>query len=141
MQPACRANWPRVCACARRHAPPPRSQPAKPANHRSAPTSWQMTTDPDHVALTKCMRLAMQDPPTRVQLESMLQDRDWFSVARTACDHVQVESLNLKPWMQPPCVVSADGVEQDQAAQNLLRKMLAAGISRYTPNPMAALKA
>ena len=40
---------------------------------------------------------------------------------------------------EPPCVVSEDGPERDQAAQKLVRRMLVVGVSRYDPDPLAAL--
>jgi hypothetical protein len=42
---------------------------------------------------------------------------------------------------EPPCVVGADDPdERAKAAQHLLRKMLAAGVSRYEPDPLTALR-
>jgi hypothetical protein len=73
----------------------------------------------------------------------MLQDRSWFDVARFACRCVQDQSLGLRPWEKPPCIVSdnfADEPHNQRAAIKLLQKMLAAGVSRYDPNPITALK-
>jgi hypothetical protein len=52
----------------------------------------------------------------------------------------QCAALRLKPWQEPPCVVSEDDPnERDKSAQELLRRMLAAGVSRYDRDPLAAL--
>jgi len=103
-----------------------------------------MTPDnPDHVALAECMRLAMRDPATKRQLESMLEDRDWFTVASFACYCVQGQTLGLRPWEGPPVAVSdnfADEHVSQHKAVKLPRRMLAAGLSRYEPSPLRALK-
>jgi hypothetical protein len=52
---------------------------------------------------------------------------------------VQGDALRLKPWQEPPCVVSEDGLERDHAAQKLVRRMPVVGVSRYDPDPLAAL--
>jgi hypothetical protein len=51
---------------------------------------------------------------------------------------VQGDALRLKPWQEPPCVVSEDGPERDHAAQKLVRRMLAVGVSRYDPHGAGA---
>jgi hypothetical protein len=51
-------------------------------------------------------------------------------------------SLRLPQWINPPCWVHEDDPEEDDKdEQELLRRMLAAGLSRYEPDPLAALKA
>jgi len=87
------------------------------------------------------MQTAMaEDETTKQQLQEKLKDESWFDVATFAAYHCQMRSLGLPPWRQPPCWADEDDkFPADQDAQRLLRKMLAAGISRYHPNPMAAL--
>jgi hypothetical protein len=59
-------------------------------------------------------------------------------VATFAASCCQSRSLNLDPWEEPPC--HGDSVHQpDPAAKKLLEQMLAAGVSRWHPDPMAAL--
>jgi len=66
--------------------------------------------------------------------------KQWRESAERACFRVQCESLQLRPWQLPPFVADEDDPnERDKAAQALLRKTLAAGISRYEPDPLAAL--
>jgi hypothetical protein len=53
-----------------------------------------------------------------------------------------MRSLNLNPWQHPPYWADEDDSHpEDRDVQRLLRKMLKAGISRYHPDPMAALVA
>jgi hypothetical protein len=61
----------------------------------------------------------------------------WEEVAEAAAYHFQIERLELKPWEDPPCLGDEDG---NGPADVLLRRMLAAGISRYHPDPLAALR-
>ena len=52
-----------------------------------------------------------------------------------------IKSLSLKPWQSPPVHVDQnDPDEQDKNAQRLLRRMLTVGISRFDPDPLAALQ-
>jgi hypothetical protein len=65
---------------------------------------------------------------------------DWGHVARFAAYVCQSRSLKLAPWDLPPSAVSEnDGSTVDAAAVALLRRMLKAGVSRYHPDPLAAL--
>src|SRR5262245_4461299 len=95
----------------------------------------------DRDALERCMEIAQRDPGRADQLQSKLRDEPWHEVAEFAAYSCQIDALHLKPWQQPPCIVDEDDPdEKDKDAQGLLRKMLAAGISRYEPDPMAALR-
>src|SRR5262245_58595280 len=97
------------------------------------------TATVDQNALQRCMQHAMRNG-RKQQLENMLKDQSWHDVATFACYCVQTDNLVLKPWQEPPCW--ADEFEEhprDKAAQHLLRQMLRAGLSRYEPDPMAAL--
>jgi len=65
---------------------------------------------------------------------------DWYEVASFAAGCCQYQALQLKPWQEPPCQCDEDDPnERDRQGQALLRKMLAAGVSRYDPDPLAAL--
>ena len=64
--------------------------------------------------------------------------RPWAEVAQFAAYCAQFIALRLRPWERPPCHSSGEG---DDAAAVLLRRMLKAGISRWHPDPMAALEA
>jgi hypothetical protein len=66
----------------------------------------------------------------------MLKDRPWREVAEFAAYVCQTETLHLKPCEEPP--VHADEAGDGQA-DLLLKRMLDAGVSRYHPDPLAAL--
>jgi hypothetical protein len=104
----------------------------------------------DKDALERAMAIAQREPGRRGQLESMLEDQPWHEVAEFAAHCVQGDALDLYPWETPPCDVSDEpspdegqtGRVADEtlpAARKLLHRLLAAGLSRYEPNPLAAL--
>jgi hypothetical protein len=53
------------------------------------------------------------------------------------CSYVrQGQTMNLKPWEQPPC--HSDGTGSDPASM-LVRTLVRAGVSKFHPDPMKAL--
>jgi hypothetical protein len=83
----------------------------------------------------------------REQLDEFLRERPWREVGEFAAYGCQCATLKLKPWQSPPCEVDpdwADDTGDDHhgriAAARLLRRLLAAGLSRYEPDPVAALE-
>ena len=97
----------------------------------------------DRAALKLALALALarnESPGRAQQIDSMLEDQPWAEVATFASFCVQGTSLNLMPWDLPPCCASEDDDSKvDAAAVKLLRMMLAAGVSRWHPDPLAAL--
>ena len=100
----------------------------------------------DREALERCMEIARRDPSRAEQLDSKLQDEEWAEVASFAAYGCQMDSLGLRPWQSPPCHIDEDADEPESsdresnsAARKLLRQMLAAGVSRYDPDPLKAL--
>jgi hypothetical protein len=92
----------------------------------------------DREALQLAMVQARQGPDGRAdQLDRMLERRPWFEVARFAAAHCQCRALRLLPWQLPPVWV---GVGDDPQAEKLWERMQRAGISRYHPDPLAALE-
>jgi hypothetical protein len=98
--------------------------------------------DVDRAALERAMEIAKRDLLRAEQLEGkLLQGDPWAEVAEFAAYSCQIHALSLKPWQSPPCHADEDDPdEQDKKAQHLLRKMLAAGVSRFDPDPLAALE-
>ena len=92
--------------------------------------------DVDREALERALKLAEADGRAE-QLASMLQDRPWFEVASFAAYSCQNKKLNLKPWQSPPCSLSATQPEPE--AEQMARRLLAAGLSQYEPDPITAL--
>ncbi len=97
----------------------------------------------DREALELCMQLFRKDSLRAEQIDAKLRDEPWEEVAEFASSCLQGEALHLKPWQEPPCVAFEDDdpEERDKQAQALLRRMLSAGVSRFAPDPMAALEA
>ena len=100
----------------------------------------------DRDALERAMQIAQRDPLRAEHLASKLEDEPWIEVAEFAAYCCQIESLSLKPWQSPPVHVDENANEpnnpareSDSAARRLLRQMLAAGVSRYDPDPLKAL--
>ncbi len=70
-------------------------------------------------------------------------DRIMTRAEQRAAYSAQIHSLSLRPWEEPPCVqdphVPLRGSPAELKAMRLLRQMLAAGISRWHPDPLKAL--
>jgi hypothetical protein len=75
------------------------------------------------------------------QLDDMLRDRPWEDVAQFAAYSRQITTMKLRPWEQAPCHVEDENEPKrgEETAARVLKKMLKAGISRWHPNPLAAL--
>ena len=71
------------------------------------------------------------------QVRYLRDQNGWEPTARFCASMLQTRALELKPWDQPPC--DLDGPD-DSAAGRLPRRMLAAGLSRYDPNPLRGLE-
>ena len=99
-------------------------------------------TKHDRAALTLALEQARTESPERAQqIDSMLEDRPWFEVATFAASCAQSRALDLMPWEHAPVLVSDDDDDPIIAdAVRLLRRMLAAGVSGYHPDPMTALE-
>jgi hypothetical protein len=93
----------------------------------------------DHDALARAMTMAQKDRKLAAQLDKQLQDRPWHEVAEFAAYCLQCENLKLLPHQTPPCAVIGDSRARDAA--DLLRRMIAAGLSEFEPDPLAALGA
>ena len=99
-----------------------------------------MTEDADRKALQLAIeRCRAQDAERDAQIIRMLSERPWRRVAEFAAYSCQMNSLKLKPWQTPPCWSEPDDYRHRQAAK-LLREMLAAGLSRFEPHPLAAIE-
>jgi hypothetical protein len=94
--------------------------------------------DLDKNALERAMKIIAAGSKDRAdQISSMLADRPWAEVAHFASYCVQGDALSLAPWETPPC--DADITSSDPAAMQLLQRLLDAGLSKYEPDPVAAL--
>ena len=88
-------------------------------------------------ALNRCLEIAKRDRETR----ELMAEKPLNEAMEAAAYHCQHAALNLKTWQEPPCVEDeSDPNPRDPGAQKLLGEMLQANISRYEPDPMAALR-
>jgi len=107
----------------------------------------------DRDALARCIETMRNsaNPADREQIEDKLKAEPWIEAAELAAYSWQFDALRLKPWQSPPCWVDPrdikatlsagdHGVGRHYATAKLLQRLLAAGLSRYEPDPIAALE-
>src|SRR5215813_10011015 len=96
----------------------------------------------DLAALELALKLTRQESEGRAaQLLRMQLDDGWFYAAHFAAYNCQTNALHLQPWEHPPIWVDdPDDYPESPEAADLLRRMLAAGVSRYHPDPLAAIE-
>jgi hypothetical protein len=96
-------------------------------------------------ALTRALEIARRDPRRAKQLEDKEKTYGWADAAHLAAYACQCDALKLRPWQDPPMYGdSTDGVDDfpnagRSSAADLLRRLLAAGLSRFEPDPKQAL--
>jgi hypothetical protein len=83
----------------------------------------------------------------RERIDADLKHKTWFEVARSCAWIEQHSNLRLRPWQPPPCQADPyaingadDGVMGRRAAALLLTRMLKLGVSRWHPDPLAAIE-
>jgi hypothetical protein len=83
----------------------------------------------------------------RARIDAELKQKAWFEVARGCAWSEQHRNLRLRPWQPPPCQADPhaingadDGVMGRRAASLLLARMLKLGVSRWHPDPLAAIE-
>jgi hypothetical protein len=107
-------------------------------------------TETDREAMTRAIETGRQrGKAAREQLDDFLRLKPWREVGEFAAYGLQCETLRLKPWQSPPCeigdpdaceFVRGDDIHGYRTAARLLRRLLEAGLSRYEPDPIAALE-
>ena len=81
---------------------------------------------------------------SRELIDAISAKQGFEQAGETAAYHCQCRALRLKPWQPPPMYAAPrtdgpeDGVMGHRAAELLLQRMLAAGLSRFEPDPLAA---
>jgi hypothetical protein len=92
----------------------------------------------DRDALERALEKAKADEPERI--ERKLERKGWLEVAASAAYVCQRRALGLKPWQSPPMYGDAyPGHDGHAAAAVLLKRLIAAGLSRFEPGPIGAL--
>jgi hypothetical protein len=100
----------------------------------------------DREALERALAMACSESPEeRARFEEMLRKEDWREVCETAAYAMQCRMLKLKCWQAPPCHVHDDVVDDctyghKRAEVGLRRRLLAAKLSLFEPDPIGALK-
>jgi len=99
------------------------------------------STDREALQLAIDLTLAEPDEDRVAQVRKMLAEREWDEVARFCAYHGQFDALNLLPWQNTPSEV--DDPDEDMATpqHKMARRMMALGISKYHPDPIAAIQA
>jgi hypothetical protein len=90
----------------------------------------------DRDALKRALALLRNEPEYAAQIAAKLEHEPWEQVARFAAYNCQIDNLDLKPRMDPPMYAE---IRPDADALAILVKLLGHGLSRYEPDPIAAL--
>ena|SRR5262245_18812957 len=104
-------------------------------------------TDAD--ALQRAVAIQCRDPQQAARIEIQVREEGWRRAAEDAAHSCQIAALRLRPWqwVWTPCRVNVNDIDATgyehrgvgRAAQ-LLRQLLAAGLSRFEPDPLGALE-
>jgi hypothetical protein len=109
----------------------------------------------DREALERALKIVLgrperEDPGRHEQVERMIEERGWFAAASFCVYCCQMELVRPRLWQPTPADITDvegtlakgdDGLGGDYRAALLLKRMLAAGLSRYEPRPVEALAA
>jgi hypothetical protein len=99
----------------------------------------------DQDAFRRAIEMLLQLEPTwEGGITKMLEERPFEEVGEWASGVCQAQNLRLKPWQCAPS--STANVENPRdvygvrpAEVGLLRKLLSLGLSRFEPDPLAAM--
>jgi hypothetical protein len=105
-------------------------------------------TPADEDALARALVVTRGESAARArQIDTMLGDESWQSVAVFAASCAQSRSLNLAPWQLPPFRANLADLDQPpgdasgrRESAELLRRLLDANLSPFEPDPLAALE-
>jgi hypothetical protein len=108
-------------------------------------------TETDKAALARAIEIARKDPGERRRIDEKLANgEDWDDVAGRCACWCQHDALALMPWQLPPIYYAAhlDSVLREpfgdpsgrREAGEVLKKLLALGLSRFEPDPLGALE-
>jgi hypothetical protein len=100
----------------------------------------------DREALERALaRVQAESEEERDRFDRMLGGSGWQWAAESAAYHCQIAALKLKPWQAPPAHVHGDEIDPSvygckPGEVALKRRLLAAGLSRFEPDPLGALE-
>ena len=117
------------------------SLPAKSSRNLLRTLSDLAVTNPhlsDKDALEAAIDIVRKHRERWQEFQQLMLQRGWSEAALVNVCDCQVRSMRLPPWREEeiPCVGSRRGGGR---ASRLLRRMLRRGISRYHPDPLAAI--
>ena len=84
------------------------------------------------------MEISRRNPERRREFVDLERERGWTEAAMIAAYDCQCRALAAKPWER--AALRGEPCDKGKAG-HLLRRMLARGISRYHPVPLAAIAA
>jgi hypothetical protein len=103
----------------------------------------------DREALQRAIEMVRAEGSNEMRwIDDHLRTNGFFDAGRLASYHRQYRALQLKPWQSPPIWIDdvsatlkepPDSKDRHRAAK-LLQRLLAAGLSRYEPDPLTALE-
>jgi hypothetical protein len=103
----------------------------------------------DREALERAIAIdRKRDPMSYKPINRRLEPERWYEAGKSAAYACQCAALRPKPWQPVPANEYVAVTDDDReygpvmgraAAAELLRRMLAAGLSRYEPDPVNAL--
>jgi hypothetical protein len=108
-------------------------------------------TDADKQAFTLCIEVFRSRNYADARYINEKLEREGFqATGHFASYSAQMDSLHLPPWAYPPCFIADDDIDKliaarddaqgKHAAAKLLKRMRELGISKYCPDPLAAIK-
>jgi hypothetical protein len=109
------------------------------------------TTKPDAIdrdALERALAIMLKDRELGRDFKRRLDEgqEPWADIARHAAVSCQVSSMGLKPWQVAPCEAEINQTDprgyEHRSIRNAsltLERLLNTGLSRYEPDPPAAL--
>jgi hypothetical protein len=107
-------------------------------------------SDVDRAALERALAIMLKHRELGRDFERRLSERrePWADIARHAALSCQIASMGLKPWQVAPCEVEinqtdppGDEHHRTRHASLTLERLLHGGLSRWEPDPPAALAA
>jgi hypothetical protein len=104
-------------------------------------------TSIDKDALTRAIEIARKDPVPRRRIDEALADgEDWERSRGDCARRCEHDALNLMPWQLAPLYYTNHlesalrETSGRREACEVLKKLLALGLSKFEPNPLRAIE-
>jgi hypothetical protein len=98
-------------------------------------------TDVDLRALQDAAAMVVSDPPQRAMFGVIEGKHGWLPAAQYAAAALQFANLEFYHGEKPPCLVvdPNEPTIREREGARILRRLLRAGLSRWTPDPLRSL--